>query len=91
MWVKGFEDESILGRKNMANNLNQELTGKTVVLSSRYYRGDEAARTFRCESGFGCSSFTRGSAIYGRFVQDGEKARVEGGEIEKMAESPVTD
>ncbi len=69
----------------MANNLNADLTGKIVVLDSRYYRGDVRNRLFRCETGFGCSPNTRGTAIGGTFLVDGERVRVEGDEVQRFA------
>jgi len=69
----------------MANSLKMDLTDKDVVLSSEYYPGDESDRTFHCESGFGCHSFTSGQAIFGQFVKSGKKSRIEGFQIEKSA------
>ena len=66
----------------MANFLNQNLKGKIVILSSKYYKGIEEERKFKCESGFGCFPFTRGTAIFGFFINDNEKSRIDGYEIE---------
>jgi hypothetical protein len=63
-----------------------ELKDKVVILSERYYKGTEEHRRFRCESGFGCSPQTIGGAIFGTFLHDGERCRVEGFEVEKLAE-----
>lgn len=68
------------------NSLNIDLRGKTVILSHEYYDGDEEARKFKCEQGFGCLPFTSGTAISGYFLKDGERCRVEGDEVEKLAE-----
>ncbi len=68
----------------MGNSLNINLIGKTVVLSKRHYKGSEEDRTFKCEGGFGCYPSMGGRAIFGHFVKDGEKCRVEGYEIEKL-------
>ena len=68
------------------NNLGMDLEGKTVILSPEYCKGDEEARKFKCEGGFGCHNFTIGRAIYGYFVLDGERCRVEGYMVEKLAE-----
>lgn len=70
----------------MANSLRMNLTGKTVILKASRYRGNEEERKFVCESGFGCSPVTSGGAIFGRFVSDGEEARIDGWDIEKLAE-----
>jgi len=68
------------------NNLNIELEGKQVVLSSKCYRGNEKERIFHCVGGFGCHPHTTGRVIFGYFIHSGEKGRVEGYEIEKLAE-----
>jgi len=66
------------------NSLNRNIEkGEIVILSAKCYKGDEESRKFKCESGFGMNSFTSGTAIFGAFVKDGEKCRVEGYEIEK--------
>jgi len=69
----------------MANSLNIDLTDKTVILSLKYYKGTEEERKFICKGGFGCKSFTMGSAVIGKFVNNGEECRIEGYEIEKLA------
>lgn len=53
----------------------QDLEGKVVLLSADDYRGDDNARLFRCEGGFGCKPY-HGRSIMGTFLEDGEKARV---------------
>jgi len=70
----------------MGNSLNEDLTGKHVVLKRKYYKGDDPIeRVFLCEGGFGCKSFTMGTAVIGVFIFDGCKSRVEGYEIERLA------
>jgi hypothetical protein len=70
----------------MANNLHEDLTKKYVVLSKKYYKGDNSMeRVFLCKGGFGCLPFTMGYAVAGTFVYDGTKTRVEGNEIERFA------
>ncbi|MBI2047169.1 hypothetical protein HYT26_03335 [Candidatus Pacearchaeota archaeon] len=69
----------------MANNLNQELKGKFVVLKAAAYKGDKLKRIFFCEEGFGTSSKTGGTAIFGYFVSDGEDCKIGGYEIERFA------
>jgi hypothetical protein len=71
----------------MANSLNEDVTNKVVILSSEYYVGSVDKRRFLCESGFGCVPFTMGGAIFGTFLSDGEKCRVEGYQIERLCES----
>lgn len=73
------------GEVTEGNSLNIDLKGKVVVLSSKYYHGTEDQRTFKCEHGFGIAPFTRGQAVFGYFISDGRRARVEGYEIEKLA------
>ena len=69
----------------MANSLKIDLVGKTVILSSKYYKGTEEDRKFKCEGGFGCSNVTSGTAVFGYFVKDNEKTRIDGYEVEKLA------
>jgi len=61
------------------NGIN--LQGKTVILKPECYKGDEKERLFKCESGFGCHPQCMGTAVFGTFVSDGERARVERYEI----------
>lgn len=44
----------------MANSLNIDLTGKTVVVKNR-------DKHFVCEDGFGCQASTNGSKIFGHY------------------------
>lgn len=70
----------------MSNSLSQNLKGKYVVLNRSYYKGDDTTeRVFLCEGGFGCESYTIGSAISGMFIIDRERARVEGYEVQRLA------
>ena len=66
------------------NVVGVELTGKKVILSSKYYKGTDEQRTFLCKDGFGCSPGLLGTAVFGEFMVDGEKARVDRYEIEKV-------
>jgi len=63
-----------------------EIEGKIVIMSAEYYKGKEEARKFKCEGGSGCHSWDMGKAIFGYFVLDGKKCRVEGYQVEKLAE-----
>lgn len=67
------------------NSLNIDLTGKTVVLSEKFYDGDTVGRVFTCKGGFGCQPSTMGRAVSGEFIADGETCRVEGDEVERLA------
>jgi hypothetical protein len=70
----------------MANNLNIELKGKWVLLNKEYFNKEvnPLDNFFLCLSGFGTSPSTSGYAIFGHF-QDGEEARIEGYDIERLA------
>lgn len=66
------------------NSLHRDIKeGEVVTLSAKFYKGDAESRKFKCESGFGMSTFTIGTAVFGVLVKDGKKCRVEGYEIEK--------
>ena len=72
----------------MANSLHEELRGKVVVLHKgnlqpKYH--DIKQRLFRVEGGFGASPHTMGTALYGQFLADGEKCRMEGDDVERLA------
>ena len=75
----------------MANSLNQDgLEGKIVVLDFKRYNKsgctkDPKTRAFLCESGFGCDNFTNGRAIFGKFLIDGEGARIDGYDLKRLA------
>ena len=72
----------------MANSLNQELSGKVVVLKKdglkpEYH--DIKQRLFKVSGGFGASSFTNGSVLFGTFLSDGEECRMNGYDVERLA------
>ena len=69
----------------MANILNLDLNNKIVVVDGKLYSGSVIKRLFRCKSGFGCESFTSGRAIYGEFLVDGERCRISGYDIVRLA------
>jgi hypothetical protein len=72
----------------MANALNEDLTGRYVVLRedamSENYR-DLPNRIFKVEGGFGAVPFTIGQALMGTTPIDGEKFRVGGYDVERFA------
>lgn len=68
-----------------------DLTNVTVVVEDSYYKGDESNRTFICQGGFGCNPKSIGRAIMGVFVSDGEHARIERPDIEKLADKQYTE
>ena len=72
----------------MANSLGIDVLGKRVVVKSGIYKigPSETERTFQCDDGFGCHTFTSGKAIYGQFVNYPElgERRIDGGDLEKL-------
>ena len=67
------------------NHLGKDLRNVTVILKEKYYNGSESVRTFKCETGAGCSPDSTGNGITGTFA-DGEKGRIESYEVEKTKE-----
>lgn len=65
----------------MSDIKDVNLEGKVVILKPECYKGDEEARRFKCEGGFGCHPQCIGTAVFGTFLSDGERARVERFEI----------
>lgn len=73
----------------MANSLNIDITDKVVVIAEQHMaEGYEnlANRLFKAEGGFGCDPQTMGNAVVGTYLVDGEKARREGWQIERLAD-----
>ena len=64
----------------MANRLGVDLEGKTVVLPD--------GRSFKCEGGFGCRTFTHGSRIFGHYTDTGEKVSISGYDVVRLADAP---
>jgi hypothetical protein len=59
--------------------------GEIVVMSAAYYQGHEPIdRAFICETGFGLDTFTRGSKIFGRWVDGTGNDEVSGYEIDPV-------
>ena len=71
----------------MSNALQQELKGKTVIFRQEDMAPGVVAEDhpFHCEDGFGCSPHTSGRAIIGYFVEDGEKGRIDGWMVDRIA------
>ena len=70
----------------MANSLNKNLNGKTVLLKKKGLKPEfhaESERTVKVVGGFGASSFTSGSALLVEFP-DKETTRVSGFDVEKI-------
>ncbi len=72
----------------MANSLNIDLEGKTIVLKPKVLKPEYRAikwRLFKVDGGFGASPNTIGSALIGEFLADGERARMEGHQVLRIA------
>lgn len=67
----------------MGNSLKMDLTGKYVVVDKEIYK-DEIL-IFLCEGGFGCSSFTHGRAVFGKWLSDNTNDRIDGYSIKRFA------
>ena len=70
----------------MGNKLNMDLKIKYIVVDEKVFSKtkDDIERVFLCKDGFGCSPSTSGHAIFGTFVFDGEKCRIEGYQIKRL-------
>lgn len=71
----------------MANSLNMNLEGKTVILRQSFFRAGLVAtdHPFEVGGGFGAQPFTQGRALGGTFLSDGEVTRVDGYDVERLA------
>lgn len=72
----------------MANTLNEDLEGRTVIIKAEALLPKYAEphqRVFHVDGGFGAKTHTTGNAVFGTFVADGEKCRVEGWQVERFA------
>lgn len=72
----------------MANALNEELEGRVVIIGAMHLKTSldrPELRAFRVLDGFGANSFTSGSALIGEFLYDGDKCRLEGWMVERLA------
>lgn len=70
------------------NSAGMQLQGKVVVLKEGTLKPEYRAlkwRLFRVEGGFGASPSTIGTALIGQFLADGEKCRMEGYQVERVA------
>lgn len=68
------------------NTLNRTIEKGEVVVVKKSWMKDEfkalEKRLFVCSgSGFGTRSFTSGTAVFGHWLHDGDKDRIEGTEI----------
>ena len=73
----------------MGNTLNEDLTGRVVIIGAEHLiktlNNRPELRAFHVTGGFGASPHTRGNAIFGTFLYDGEKCRMEGWMVERFA------
>ncbi len=72
----------------MANAMKQGLIGRTVVIKKSVLRPEFAPqerRLFRVAGGFGASSFTVGTALFGELFYSTDTIRLEGYDIDVKA------
>jgi len=69
----------------MSNSLSMDLTGKVVIFKQNYLTVPQLEHPFLVEGGFGASPNTIGRALIGEFLSDGERARMEGYMVERLA------
>jgi hypothetical protein len=73
---------------SMANSLNIDLKdGDVVIIKASILRPEfkgRERRRFKVSGGFGMNSFTSGTALFGEFLDSGEKCRMEGYDIESL-------
>ena len=73
----------------MANTLNEDLTGRAVIIDAaemkQEYADNPARRLFVVSGGFGAKPYTSGGGLFGAFLFDGEQCRIEGWMVERFA------
>ena len=78
----------------MANSLNINLRGKIVLIKKRlmnYDNQEEMKRAFLVSGGFGAEIETNGSSLFGTFLCDGERTKMDGYQIERLAPQYIVD
>ena len=73
------------------NSLGTDVKDKHIILSGKYFKGDDIHRVFLCRGGFGCSPETSGYAIFGLQESTGKEFRIEGNELGRFADSGEVD
>jgi hypothetical protein len=65
----------------------ENYNNKVVVVKESYFSPEYASkdRRFAVSGGFGCHPEALGTAVFGKFVLDGERTRVERYDIEGLA------
>lgn len=69
----------------MANSLDMDLTGKIVIFKQQYLRVPAKRHPFRVLGGNGSRANAAGTALGGKFISDGEAARMEGYMVARLA------
>lgn len=69
----------------MGNSLDQDIQGRVVFFREDALRVNADEHPARAEAGFGCSPVTAGSALAVTFLSDGEKARMSGYDVARLA------
>ena len=71
------------------NSLGVDLTGKAVLLKAEILQEEYRSlkqRLVRVAGGFGAVPYTSGSALIVEFLFDGERARFDGRQVERVVE-----
>lgn len=65
--------------------------GEVLNVKKKYLKPEfHADRRFRCEDGFGMSMACKGTAVFGAYLSDGERCRVERYMLEEIKEEAKT-
>lgn len=69
------------------NSLEENLKFRAVIVDETVLQEkmDPVMHPFLVLDGFGASSYTGGTAIYGAFLSDGEEARLSGDDVKRFA------
>lgn len=71
----------------MANKLNVDLRGKTVVMEGDCAEEDRTIKVYEgTEGGFGALPMLRGTALFGIHTKTNKPIRVDGMEVERIIE-----
>lgn len=72
----------------MGNSLGIDLTGKIVMLKKKGFSQGITDFRFKVredDGGFGAVPYTSGTALLGTFLATGDKGRVDGYDVERLA------
>lgn len=70
------------------NGLHEDITDRFVHVKDGVLKPEHdrpGMRVFYAQGGFGCRSYTNGSAVFGEFIADGEECRMEGWQFDRFA------